>query len=75
MESVPFGGESRPRNCGSRGSGAFEYLRNELCSNNLRDFGLKKGLDHAGKHLFRGREVEKINELKREGVSVQATAN
>src|SRR5499427_8105672 len=22
------------------------YLRNELCSNNLRDFGLKKGLDH-----------------------------
>ena len=50
-------------------------MRNELCSNNLRDFGLKKGLDHAGKHLFRGREVEKINELKREGVSVQATAN
>src|SRR5450432_4346408 len=24
------------------------YLRNELCSNNLRDFGLKKGLDHLG---------------------------
>jgi hypothetical protein len=24
----------------------FRYLRNELCSNNLRDFGLKKGLDH-----------------------------
>jgi hypothetical protein len=22
------------------------FLRNELCSNNLRDFGLKKGLDH-----------------------------
>ena len=22
------------------------YLRNELCSNNLKDFGLKKGLDH-----------------------------
>jgi len=22
------------------------YLRNELCSDNLRDFGLKKGLDH-----------------------------
>jgi hypothetical protein len=22
------------------------YLRNELCSNDLRDFGLKKGLDH-----------------------------
>ena len=22
------------------------YLRNELCSHNLRDFGLKKGLDH-----------------------------
>src|SRR5712671_4148381 len=22
------------------------YLRSELCSNNLRDFGLKKGLDH-----------------------------
>jgi hypothetical protein len=22
------------------------YLRNELCSNNLRDFGLKKGLNH-----------------------------
>jgi hypothetical protein len=22
------------------------YLRNELCSNNLTDFGLKKGLDH-----------------------------
>jgi len=22
------------------------YLRNELCSNNLRDFGLRKGLDH-----------------------------
>ena len=22
------------------------YLRNELCSNNLRDFGLNKGLDH-----------------------------
>jgi hypothetical protein len=22
------------------------YLRNELCCNNLRDFGLKKGLDH-----------------------------
>jgi len=22
------------------------YLRNELCSNNLHDFGLKKGLDH-----------------------------
>lgn len=22
------------------------YLRNELCSNNLRDFGLKKGLEH-----------------------------
>jgi hypothetical protein len=24
------------------------YLRNELCANNLRDFGLKKGLDHLG---------------------------
>lgn len=24
------------------------FLRNELCSNNLRDFGLKKGLDHLG---------------------------
>ncbi len=24
------------------------YLRNELCSNNLRDFSLKKGLDHLG---------------------------
>jgi hypothetical protein len=22
------------------------FLRNELCSNNLNDFGLKKGLDH-----------------------------
>jgi hypothetical protein len=22
------------------------FLRNELCSNNLRDFGLKKGLEH-----------------------------
>jgi hypothetical protein len=22
------------------------FLRNELCSNNLRDFGLKKGIDH-----------------------------
>ncbi len=22
------------------------FLRNELCSNNLRDFGLNKGLDH-----------------------------
>jgi hypothetical protein len=22
------------------------FLRDELCSNNLRDFGLKKGLDH-----------------------------
>lgn len=22
------------------------FLRNELCSNNLRDFGLRKGLDH-----------------------------
>src|SRR3974390_2625482 len=24
------------------------YLRNELCSNNLKDFGLKKGLDNLG---------------------------
>jgi hypothetical protein len=24
------------------------YLRNEICSNNLRDFGLKKGLEHLG---------------------------
>src|SRR6266496_1816536 len=24
------------------------FLRNELCSNNLTDFGLKKGLDHLG---------------------------
>ena len=24
------------------------FLRNELCSNNLRDFGLKKGLEHLG---------------------------
>src|SRR6516164_1868744 len=24
------------------------FLRNELCSNNLSDFGLKKGLDHLG---------------------------
>jgi len=29
----------------------------------------------AGKHLFRGRDVEKINELKREGLSVQAIGN
>ena len=29
------------------------YLRNELCSNNLRDFGLKKGLDHL--HAVRQR--------------------
>src|SRR5271167_2072689 len=29
------------------------YLRNELCSNNLRDFGLKKGLDHL--HAVRTR--------------------
>ena len=30
------------------------YLRNELCSNNLHDFGLKKGLDHlSGKGLAR----------------------
>ena len=25
------------------------YLRNEVCSNNLADFGLKKGLDHLAK--------------------------
>jgi len=24
----------------------LRFLRNEVCSNNLRDFGLKKGLDH-----------------------------
>lgn len=24
------------------------FLRNEICSNNLRDFGLRKGLDHLG---------------------------
>ena len=31
------------------------FLRNELCSNNLADFGLKKGLDHleAVRHTFR----------------------
>ena len=29
------------------------FLRNELCSNNLRDFGLKKGLDHL--HAVRQR--------------------
>jgi hypothetical protein len=29
------------------------FLRNELCSNNLRDFGLKKGLDHL--HAVRTR--------------------
>jgi hypothetical protein len=29
------------------------FLRNELCSNNLRDFGLKKGLDHL--HAVRKR--------------------
>jgi hypothetical protein len=30
------------------------FLRNELCSNNLRDFGLKKGLDHLDmvRHRF-----------------------
>ena len=30
------------------------FLRNELCSNNLRDFGLKKGLEHlnAVRHRF-----------------------
>jgi len=30
------------------------FLRNELCSNNLYDFGLKKGLDHLGevRHKF-----------------------
>jgi len=30
------------------------FLRNELCSNNLRDFGLKKGLEHLGavRHKF-----------------------
>ena len=30
------------------------FLRNELCSNNLADFGLKKGLDHleAVRHTF-----------------------
>ena len=30
------------------------FLRNELCSNNLTDFGLKKGLDHLAE---RAREV------------------
>ena len=32
------------------------YLRNELCSNNLYDFGLKKGLDHLDqvRHKFHG---------------------
>jgi len=31
------------------------YLRNELCSNNLYDFGLKKGLDHLDevRHKFK----------------------
>ncbi|TCG02859.1 hypothetical protein BZM27_52725 [Paraburkholderia steynii] len=24
------------------------FLRNEICSNNLADFGLRKGLDHLG---------------------------
>jgi hypothetical protein len=30
------------------------FLRNELCSNNLKDFGLRKGLDHldAVRHTF-----------------------
>ena len=30
------------------------FLRNELCSNNLADFGLRKGLDHldAVRHTF-----------------------
>jgi len=32
------------------------FLRNELCSNNLYDFGLKKGLDHLDevRHKFHG---------------------
>ena len=32
------------------------YLRNELCSNNLYDFGLRKGLDHLDevRHKFLG---------------------
>ncbi len=29
------------------------FLRNELCSNNLTDFGLKKGLDHLDHHRRR----------------------
>ena len=41
MSSAPT---SRARYCGSTKSPAS--LRNELCSNNLNDFGLRKGLDH-----------------------------
>jgi hypothetical protein len=33
------------------------YLRNELCSNNLRDFGLKKGLDHLAAVRTRFRTI------------------
>ena len=42
----------RPDHSSSSGPKQYEkfsrYLRNELCSNNLRDFGLKKGHDHLG---------------------------
>jgi hypothetical protein len=46
------------------------FLRNELCSNNLRDFGLKKGLDHLDTvrqrfqiitHRFAGFQAQCLN--------------
>jgi hypothetical protein len=46
------------------------FLRNELCSNNLRDFGLKKGLDHLDAvrktfqtitHRFAGFQAQCLN--------------
>lgn len=37
------------------------FLRNELCSNNLADFGLKKGLDQAITDRFAGFQAQWLN--------------
>jgi hypothetical protein len=49
------------------------FLRNELCSNNLRDFGLKKGLEHLNAVRRRFQAItDRFAAFQAEGLNVHA---
>ncbi len=52
--------------------GDWTFLRNELTSNNLRDFGLRKGVEYLGEVRAKSR-INNLREVSRKGLAADGS--